>query len=64
MDMLNVPAWTVDEGDVVVVSNPSDIRVVQDTRETGRGDGIWLEFEDGSSLYFLYDDRVYLRKPE
>ena len=55
----SVKAENVVEGDLVIVGT-NDIRRVEDLRENGRMDGVWLEFEDRSALFYNYSDIVRL----
>ena len=48
----------VEEGDVLLIDG--ERKLVEDMRENGRMNGVWLCFSDGHDRFYGYDDSVDL----
>lgn len=58
MNVKTICAAEVEEGDVILVDGQA--KLVEDIRENGRMDGVWLQMAGGHDRFYSYNDIVRL----
>ena len=56
MNTKNIKAIEIEEGDAILVDG--EVKLVEDIRENGRMNGVWLQFAGGHDRFYNYDDVV------
>lgn len=56
MQTKNIKASEVEEGDIILVDG--ELKLVEDIRENGRMNGVWLQMAGGHDRFYNYDDTV------
>lgn len=58
METKQISVMKVEEGDVIL--HNGELLLVEDLQESGRMNGVWLEFSGGRNMFFDYNDKVKL----